>query len=292
MKGMGVMKINAKAIYAAILGIHIFIMNAPAQSDDAQEIIPMPSIQTWIRQAVVLETQAELLDAIMKLKQQGINTEIAIQQLIYYQVYVDQIYSGEAVGAEEVSKRAMIANGIIAFLLDWDANTQKPTSSSSIVLIDAILPYLGTMNLKLRKELHHTLKWVDQKRGGERDFSQYESFLTNNTNSVSAALIEYMYDSDARAAVLAMAGAYGDRNIDATLSSMSNDGAAAALNMLINRPEWWAHLYVATVLERDSFLRTPELLEKLEEDTHPLVREKVIKIKGPALPEENAASDE
>jgi hypothetical protein len=172
----------------------------------------------------------------------------------------------------------MVANGVITFLLDWDTRTEKPTSSSSLTLIKAVLPYLGTADPQLRKELHHTLMWVDQMHGSKKDFTQYEFYLKNNTNDSTKALVTYMYDRDPPAALLSMARIYGTKDVEADLAAILKSDPKAALQSLADRPEWWARLYVAEMMKKNPQLRDPVILKKLEKDNHPLVREKVAEI--------------
>ena len=264
-------------VLAIMLGVQ---MIAYAQLDNAPEIEPDPSIQLWIKQVVTLETQEQLLQAISTFKKQGISAEKIIQQLIYFQVNAKQIYKDEKVSNEDVSKRAMVANGIIAFLLDWDAGTKKLTASSSCTLINAVLPYLGTKNPQLRKELHHTLMWVDQVRGGAKDFTEYEKYLKDRKSGPPETLVKYIFDRDPKAAVLSMARIYGDKATESQLADQIKGDPKAALPSLADRPEWWAHLYVAETMKRNPQLCDPEILKRLEKDEHPLVQEAIATIKS------------
>ena len=159
-------------------------------------------------------------------------------------------------------------------------------------IIHAILPFLDTKDRIQRNQVRNWLMGMDERYGNERpDFSGYETVLKRASPEVVKSLISYMYERDQQAAVLSMARVYGDNAAEAEVVEKLKGDPMSALRQLADRSEWWAHLYVATVLERDSFLRTPELLEKLEQDENPLVREKVIQIKEQSLPEETPDSE-
>jgi hypothetical protein len=264
-----------------MLGVQIITY---AQVNNVMEIEPIPSVQLWIKQVVILETQEQVLKAISAFKQQEISTEKVIQQLIYFQVNAKQIYAGENLKDEDVSKRTMVANGIIALFLDWDAGTKKLAASSLQAIINAVAPYLDTDNPQLKKELYHTLMWVDQMQGAEKDFNQYEVYLKDKKNSPPAALVKYMFDRDPKVAVLSMSRIYGDKATEGQLADQLKDTPKTILQSLVDRHEWWAHLYVATMMEKEPYLRTPELMKKLEADTDPLVRAKISKLKDQIKP--------
>ena len=262
------------AMFALMLGVQSVTMLASAEATyDAPVIEPEPSVQAWIKQVVTLETQQQLLKAIAALKIQGFNTAKIIPQLVYFQVNAKEIYSTEHITAEEMSKRTMVANGVIAFLLEWDTRTQKPTSASSLTILKAVLPYLPTLDRQMRKELYHTLEWVDQMQGGQKDFTYYESFLKTSTNGLTNSLIGYMYDCDRSAAVLSMARVYGNKATQSDLADQIKGDSKTALQSLADRPEWWAHLYVAETMKKQPQLRDVALLKKLEKNDNPLVKE-------------------
>lgn len=262
-------------VLALMLGVLLTTVFASPQASEAPVIEPLPSVQTWIKQVVTLETQQQLQEAITTFKKQGLNTEEVLQQLIYFQANAKKIYSGENLIYEEVTKRAMVANSLIAFLLDWDRKKDVPTDSSSQMLIDAVLPYLGTRDPALRKELHNTLLWVDQMHGSKKDFANYEVFLRASPHRRTEHLVEYMYDRDPSTAVISMARVYGNKSDDVDVANTLKDDPKAALQSLADRSEWWAHLYVAETMKKQWQLRDPAILKKLEKDDHPLVKEKV-----------------
>ena len=53
--------------------------------------------------------------------------------------------------------------------------------------------------------------------------------------------------------------------------------ALKQLDSLSNRPEWWVRYYVAEILQqhRHSKLYNSEIMERLQKDDHPLVRDRI-----------------
>lgn len=263
-------------IMAVLIGVQSVAVLASAQvTGDASAIEPVPSVQTWIKQVVTLESQQQLRDAIATFRKQGLSTELVIRQLIYFQAHARKLYTAETLTDEELSKRTMVANGVIALLLDWDPRSQQLTSASSLTLVKAVLPYLRTLDQPVKNELHHTLEWVDQLQGTKKDFTQYEVFLTASTNAPADALIGYMYDRDPSAAVRSMARVYGSGSDEADVATAIKGDPKVALQSLAARPEWWARLYVAETMKKTPRLRDAAILAQLERDEHPLVREAV-----------------
>jgi hypothetical protein len=148
------------------------------------------------------------------------------------------------------------------------------------MLIDAVLPYLGTKDPVLRKELHRTLLWVDQVHGGRKDFSQFESYLKRAGGVPCEALIRYMFDSEPQAAVLSMARVYGDKSAESDVADKLKGDPKTVLQSVAGRPEWWAHMYAVETMRKNPQLRDPAILKQLERDEHPLVREALAEIKG------------
>ena len=147
--------------------------------------------------------------------------------------------------------------------------------------ISAVIPWVGTSDSQLSRTIEEILwemEHVNELSDGVPNYKHYESWLINHTNSAPDTLINYMYFSNPRAAVSSMARVYGDNVVEADIANILSGESMAALHTLAERPEWWAHLYVASILEKDSLLRTPELMDILEKDTHPIVQEKVSRL--------------
>lgn len=151
-------------------------------------------------------------------------------------------------------------------------------------IITGSLSFIDAGNEQQKSTAWNWLGGTDRAKDGGIDFSHYERILRERSTDKAAAIIDYMFNREPRAAVLSMARVYGDNAGEAELAATIKCDPTSVLQSLADRPEWWAHLYVATVLEKDSFLRTPELLEILEKDTNPIVQEKVSKLKEEMLP--------
>lgn len=78
-----------------------------------------------------------------------------------------------------------------------------------------------------------------------------------------------------QAICLFMSRVYGDKATGAELADKLKGDPKAALQSLADRPEWWAHLYVAETMKKQPQLRDTAILKKLEKDDNPLVKEEV-----------------
>ena len=146
-------------------------------------------------------------------------------------------------------------------------------------IVCAIAPFLDTTNIVQRDQVRNWLMAMDEGAADSRpNYDNYELLLKRNSAHENKALILYMYDRDPQVAVVSMAQVYGPEGADSEIAVKSQSDAKKSVDYFAERPEWWAHLYVASFLEQDPLLRTPELMEILEKDTHPIVQEKVSKL--------------
>jgi hypothetical protein len=72
-----------------------------------------------------------------------------------------------------------------------------------------------------------------------------------------------------------MSRVYGNKGDEAELADKLNGDPKATLQFLANRPEWWARLYAAEVMSKNSQLKDPALIKRLEQDTNLLVRTRI-----------------
>lgn len=184
----------------------------------------------------------------------------------------ERIYNAMHLSNEEATKRRMIADALIAFLLDWDPKTETPTDAARQTLIKAVLPYLGTKDPALRKELDQVLGWAVEGHGDKTSYKHFETYLKNNTNELPESLVTYMYDAQPQAAALSMACVYGNKGAEDELADKLKGDPKAVLQSLADRPEWWARLYAAEVMSKNPQLSDPAVVERLEQDANPLVR--------------------
>ena len=147
--------------------------------------------------------------------------------------------------------------------------------------VAAILPLLDTSDITLRKMLYGELKSIDERdNGGSHDFSQFSALISQRKNDPPAALLRYMFDRDSKVAVLSMASIYGDKAEEAEIADKLKCDPKIALQSLADRPEWWAHLYVAETMKKNPQLRDPAIIKKLEKDDNSLVQEALAEIKS------------
>jgi hypothetical protein len=111
------------------------------------------------------------------------------------------------------------------------------------------------------------------------DFDAFIAYIAQNKEQLPVKLVGLMYSHNPQTAVLSMARVYGDKAAETELADQLKGDSKMSVQLLAARSEWWAHFYVAVMMEKEPSLRTPDLLKKLEQDTDPLVREKVEKLK-------------
>ena len=161
-------------------------------------------------------------------------------------------------------------------------------------LLDGLLPMLDAPDGQQRAQLYNWLGGIDARSGEPRDFGLYRSVIAARRNAPPLGLVRYMYDSDAETAVAILDEVYAEPAqrralVDARRAvSQARAGpraglpdaaqiatARAALQTLARHPEWWVRAYAAAALVQIPPLRTPELLQPLQADPHPLVRDLV-----------------
>jgi len=141
-----------------------------------------------------------------------------------------------------------------------------------------------------RKLAFGCLTRTDRNSNGDIDFGRFETILREQKQNPPRGLIRYMYDRDPQAAVIAIARVYGKDISEPEISAKAAGNIKESIDYFAGRSEWWAHLYVAAMLEKNSFLQTPDLMKRLEGDQDPLVREILARL--PALVEAEPASEE
>ena len=146
-------------------------------------------------------------------------------------------------------------------------------------LVRVLLPCLESDNTWLHKRARNALdeSFYDQEKG-TYDSRAIEPVFLEQKRNIPKGIVDYMFSREPRAAVLSMARVYGDNVVEADIANILSGEPMAALHTLAERSEWWAHLYVASILEKDPLLRTPERMDILVKDTHPIVQEKVSKL--------------
>lgn len=187
----------------------------------------------------------------------GGDQKVLVGQLLYFRVH---------------------AQGMREALLPMVIAEQLGLSKDDIA--EGLLPYLESDDKSVVKEASEWLAGTDRASGIEADLSRYEKILRERQGGAPMGLLRYMYDRDPRAAVVTIARVYGGPDVpEAEVAAKVKSGVKESVDYFAGRPEWWAHLYAAAMMEKEPYLRTPEMIEKLEQDADPLVREKVSELK-------------
>jgi hypothetical protein len=248
--------------------VFLFVWMVSVVLIQATEIVPDEIVQAQIDATAIRlrsgVTQDEGLAIIGQLEQAYTNKTFLVQQVVLY--------------------------------LRFNANTEDRGYGAVVILnklnmdkatkIKAILPHLNASDAELRNIAMHVLRSTDKaKARTERvDFAAYEQVLRENPMKQTIALIGYMFDRDPQAAVLTVSRVYSPDVSETEITAKAKSGVKESVDYFAARPEWWAHLYVAAMIEKEPYLRTPELVKKLEQDDNPLVREKVSKLKDKLQP--------
>lgn len=204
-------------------------------------------------------TQRDALAEIQKLEQQHTNSVFLLEQIMCYMAFGGAYTEERGYGGMALMSK-----------LDIDAATK----------IKAVVPYLDASDVRASEIASHVLRSVDKDKSLDKGvaFGAYESILKKTPAQPPAALIRYMYDRNAQAAVLSMAHVYGDKATEAELADTLKGEPKAALQSLADRSEWWARLYVAETMKKQPQLRDATLLKKLEKDDNSLVKEKIAEL--------------
>lgn len=160
----------------------------------------------------------------------------------------------------------------------------EQVSVSKPDLVRGVMPYLNSQDMAVVKDAVEWLRAKDKDRATETyDFDHYVAVLEESARPDTTGLIRYLYQRDPETALLTMARVYAP-DAEGEFSARLRGNPEDALEYCRDRPEWWAHLYVAAMMEEDPRFRTPENLARLEQDLDPLVRETVSKLKGSLQP--------
>lgn len=235
---------------------------------DALAIMPTQSIQSFLNNMASTNNQ-----------QTSVNTEESIREKF-----------------EELRRMAGQDKDLVLQLLYFDAHARterdrwlsmavvKYLAISNETFAEVGLSLLDAEDEATRKQAFGCLTRADRTSKGEIDFSRYEGILREKKQHPQQGLIRYMYNRNPQAAVVTVARVYSQDVPELEVVAKAKSGVKESVDYFAGRAEWWAHLYVAAMMEKEPYLRTPELVKKLEQDTDPLVREKVSKLKNEMKP--------
>ncbi|MGD9782640.1 MAG: hypothetical protein AB7V14_10875 [Kiritimatiellia bacterium] len=247
----------------AIVVVGILVMCTAARvSAESADGLPPPdpvlqmAIDNAARESINAKTAEEADRIAQALKPGSLSQTQLLEQFVYYLRH--------SATNEEQGYGALLLVNRLQFNREETAKT--------------ILSHLDTPDPGTRKILEGFLGLVDSLPDKTCDFSIYAALLREKKPEIPARLVQYMYERDPQAAVLAIAQVYALRPVEPELESKIHGDAKEALKYLGSRSEWWAHLYVAEMMKRDRWLRDPAIVKKLEADSNPLVQEKVAEI--------------
>lgn len=243
--------------------VFLFVWVVSVASIQAAEIVPDEAVQAQIDATAIRlrsgVTQDEGLAAIRQLEQAYTNKSFLVQQVMLYLRF--------KANTEERGYGAVV----ILNKLDVDKTTK----------IKAAMPQLDATDAQLQKIASDVLRSADKdnSHADGTDFSLYDGILRETPITPPAALVRYMYDRNPQAAVVTVARIFGQNVPETEVAAKAKGGVKESVDYFAGRSEWWAHLYVAAMMEKEPYLRTPELVKKLEQDDNPLVREKLSVLK-------------
>ncbi|MGD9781521.1 MAG: OmpA family protein, partial [Kiritimatiellia bacterium] len=251
-------------ILASLLGI----ANAQQQTKDIP-IEPSEEVQSFLRalsstnvqeRQILFSTgtEEELRQKLADIQKMAGGDKGMVLQLLYF--------SDHASGMEQVM--------LPGFILEQLA-------IPNAVFAEVCLPLLDSEDESTRGLATNWLTRADHVPNGGVDFSRYEGVLREKKQNPSQGLIRYMYGRNSQAAVLSMSRVYGDKAVETELADKLKVDPKAALQSLAERSEWWAHLYVATMVEKDPDLQTPDIMKRLHNEKDPLVREILARLPVP-----------
>lgn len=249
------------------------------------DIQPDPVIQLWIETLVACRTSEELYSRLDEARRQGLALRKIVPQILFYQTNIVHAYRAGMMSDDERVTKGTVSDAPISWLLYPKSDTRTKEigeidAQAVADVLDVLVPYLDDARCPdLARLARSKLRYIDGMVGAQKNFRPYEPYLATNETTTCLALIRYMFAEDPKSALNTMARvSLGEREGDTLMDRLTGKGESEVLQKLLTRSEWWAHLYVATMLREKWKLREPEILKRLEKDDHPLVKEKVAEI--------------
>lgn len=199
-----------------------------------------------------------------------------VRQLVYYQ-----------------SKQGLQKRMMVFFIFDH----LRRVGLGESTIAAALAPHVYAEGDRLRDLVRERLHIVEGKVTGQPpDYGTYRQIIARSKESQYLPLIRYMYESAPREALLTLMGANADKVapeerrkivwaehvVGNTLWKQRYDfleedqveaEATEQLTKMAAHNQWWARLYAATIMRQHPEFRQPDLVERLKEDPHDLVRE-------------------
>ena len=248
------MKIAAMSIL--LLGATVSVFAAPTNAFVRPDAAMQAIIGHATKQLFQARTDADASQVVQTLAKKGTNETQLVEQVLYFLRH--------GITTEEQGYGAII-------LVNKLPVDRQRTAETAVA-------YLDTSDKDTRKIVEDFLDAASTLPGNKRDFSALETILRQKQPDVPSVLVAFMYRRDPKAAVLSMSRVYGDKAAETELADKLKGDPKAALQSLADRPEWWARLYVAEMMKKQTQLRDAAILKKLEKDDDPLVKGKVAEI--------------
>ena len=256
---------------------HAFAAPLSPRVERSADFAPDAAVQSLIAEFAAAETaaqQAAAADALAGVKLA--TPQMLLAQLVYY-------------ASRARDTRSAMAPGLLMRRLDY----------SDDVVAAAVVPLLDFDDAELRGTAQSVLGGLERRAVGRRpDFSIYRGLIAADLRigvEPPAALVRYLYDSDAGEALLTMMRAHDTRDpaemreliwtehvVAESLWKQRNGflrrgefepAAARQLGRLATNDAWWVRLYVAEIMRQQPNLRDARTVEQLKHDRHALVRE-------------------
>ena len=236
------------------------VFGADSEKLEHQYIIPNPAIQAFLKtmvstneQQVLGGTEAAIREKFEQLRKMAGLDKYLVLQLLYF--------NANAKNEKE-------------YWLPWAIVEQLGISNE--IFAEVGFDMLDATNSVTRKLAFNCLTRADHNPQGGVDFSRYEVILREKKQSPPQGLIRYMYDRNPQAAVFTFARVFGQDVPESEVAIKAKSGNKESVEYFADRSEWWAHLYVAVIIEKEPSLRTPVMLKRLREDKDPLVRKALV----------------
>lgn len=280
----------------------------PAEDAVKQEIALVPDLEIQKQIGKVLNPGSDgaRRDELQVLAEMGgANYEKLIPQLLYYSVY----------GTDPAGKHDLKEGMALAGVSDLLKISQNQIATALLPFLNP--PHSDSLDEKLRQKLREVFDGFDS-----TFFQELLQSRLRTGKDLPLELVPYMYQRNPAEALLTMARTmaihqtweesrkqwrsliWAEHIVSDTLWKHDHEfldptqvepEAAAQIEKLAGDNEWWVRLYAAEILRQHPGFRRSELLQKLAQDDHPLVRQSAAggQVKPePAAPPPKPATDE
>ena len=274
------MKIKFRHILACLfLLIEPFSVTA---EDNCKSIVPDQRMQTLFDEILGQDSQEVAARYIAELKSLSSDGGADIvPQLFLYQLHNRQD-----------ERKVLGALGILSDLWN-DINTES--------LVSVLSPCLESENIWLHKRAINVLdEAFYNKEKHTYDFSAIEPMLLKQQGNTPKGIVEYMYNTSPSTAFLAFANTMEenpqsrdelialarpifqlmeDRKSSYSRNQPIDKILVSNLDQLSKDSSWWVRVFVVQAVAQNQGFQNPEIINRLEADNCPLVREKIIWLK-------------